>query len=832
MTPLSHFNPQGFGLPAANIIGKATEALSDSGTIIITAPPGAGKSTLLPLAFLQNMATDGNILMLEPRRIAAKQIALRMASMIDEPIGQTVGYRVRFEKKSSEKTRIEVLTEGILTRMLLADNELNGVSMVIFDEFHERNLHADLALALCRECQQILRPDLKIVIMSATIDTTTLAAQLQAPVIESTGRMFAVSTIHCPDCTPQQVAQQTAHYVREAYSHHKGDILAFLPGEAEIAKCEELLSGAFNDTIICPLYGMLSAEKQQIAIMPSPNGQRKVVLTTSIAETSLTIEGIRIVVDSGYCKTQIFDPNTGLPRLETVRISADMADQRRGRAGRMAEGVCYRLWTPATEAQLKPHRTPEIEHTDLSQLVLNLAAWGETTPQNLVWLTPPPQYAIEQARETLINIDAIDENGRITQHGEQINLLPCHPRIAQMLIEAKQPSEKALAADIAALLDARDPLPREAGADINLRIEALRRCRRDKLRDHTLERIEQTAQQYRRIIDATASNDLPDCYATGKLIASAFPERIATAHNNTNATFRMANGSIAHTANTDLLAHEEWIAIATLDACNTNGRIFWASPIAHTDLKPYTHERDNVQWDSRKGGVVAQHEVRIGKLLLSAKPLSNVERETIDNAIMQALRKEAASMLNFDEEFEQLQNRITSAAAWQPQTEWPCVETQHLMQTAAEWLLPYIGKATTIAELKKIDLAEALTYSLSYEQQNQLSAIAPTHIRVPSGSNIRLKYQPNGASPTLAVRLQECFGLAETPTVGNGKQKITMHLLSPGYKPVQITQDLHSFWNDAYFNVKKELKGRYPKHVWPDNPWEEQAIRGIKRKGE
>ena len=827
---LSNFNPQGFGLPAANIIGKASEALSTFSTIIITAPPGAGKSTLLPLAFLQKMNNGGNILMLEPRRIAARQIALRMANMIGEEVGQTVGYRVRFEKKCSEHTRINVLTEGILTRMLLSDNELSNTSMVIFDEFHERNLHADLALALCRECQQILRPDLKIVIMSATIDTTTLTTQLQAPVIESTGRMFSVSTIHCPDCPPQQIPQQVAHYVREAHSKYQGDILAFLPGEAEIAKCEEMLSNAFSNTLICPLYGMLPADKQQIAIRPSLNGQRKVVLTTSIAETSLTIEGIRIVVDSGYCKTQIFDPNTGLPRLETVRISTDMADQRRGRAGRMAEGVCYRLWTTGTEAQMKPHRTPEIEHTDLSQLMLNLAAWGETKPENLVWLTPPPRHATEQAREALANLSAIDADGRITKHGEQINLLPCHPRIAQMLLNAKQLDEKALATDIAALLDARDPLPREAGTDINLRIEALRRHRRDKLRDRAFDRIEQTAQQYRRIIGATPCNDLPNCYATGKLIASAFPERIATRHNNTNATFRMANGSIAHAANTDTLAHEDWIAIATLDANNTNGRIFWASPIAPSALELYTHEYDNVQWDSRKGGIVAQHEMRIGKLLLSAKPLSNVDRTTIDHAIMQALKKEAASMLNFDDNFEQLQNRISSATAWQPQMEWPCVETQHLMQTASEWLLPYINKATTIAELKKIDLAEALTYALGYEQQKQLTIVAPTHIKVPSGSNIKLKYQPNGASPILAVRLQECFGMAETPTVGNGKQKITMHLLSPGYKPVQITQDLHSFWNDAYYNVKKELKGRYPKHVWPDNPWEEQAVRGAKKK--
>lgn len=826
---ISNFNPQSFGLPAANIVAEASEALLLSNTIIITAPPGAGKSTLLPLAFLQNDTDNGKILMLEPRRIAARQVATRMADMLSEQVGQTVGYRIRFEKKISAQTRIEVLTEGVLTRLLQADNELEGVSMVIFDEFHERNLHADLALALCRECQQILRPDLKIVIMSATIDTTTLSTQLNAPVIESQGRMFPVQTIYCDDCQPQSIAQQTAHIIREAHKKHEGDILAFLPGEAEIRKCDELLSGALPQTVVCPLYGMLSQQQQQEAIMPNRQGLRKIVLATPIAETSLTIEGVRIVVDSGYCKMMLFDPNKGMPRLETVRISADMADQRRGRAGRITDGVCYRLWTKATDAQMKQHRTPEIELSDLAPLMLNLAAWGEMKTENLFWLTPPPHDRTEQAVQTLLALNVIDANGHITKHGLSLCQMPCHPRIAQMLLHANSDADKALAADIAALLDERDPLSREDGVDINLRIEALRRHRRDRIHDRQWNRIEQIAQQYRQMIGARLDNGAPDCYATGLLIAAAFPDRIATNHNGNAATYRLANGTIAHTAPTDTLAHEDWIAIATLDAHGTDGKIFLASPLSSSTLQQYASERDNVQWDSRSGCVVAQHEMRIGKLLLSAKPLSNIGRDVIDNVILQALKKEGASMLNFDEEFDQLRNRISSAAVWNTQSEWPNVDMEHLMQVASEWLAPYIGTATTINELKKINLSEALRYALTYEQQNALDHMAPTHIRVPSGSNIRLKYHPNGASPVLAVRLQECFGMAETPMVGNGTQRITMHLLSPGYKLVQITQDLHSFWDNAYFEVKKELKGRYPKHVWPDKPWEEQAVRGIKK---
>ncbi len=826
-----NFSPQSFGLPAYDIADQVNEQLRSYNSLIITAPPGAGKSTLLPLTMLSRVPDDKRILMLEPRRLAARQIAERMSDMLGEEVGQTVGYRIRFETRVSDRTRVEVLTEGILTRMLLSDNELKGVAMVIFDEFHERSLFADVALALCRECQQILRPDLKIVIMSATIDASLLAEKLTAPVVESAGRMFPVEILNVGDCDVKSIAAQTTHFVREAYNKESGDILAFLPGEAEIRQCEEVLRQAFPEASVHALYGQLPPSKQRAAILPSRDGRRKIVLSTPIAETSLTIEGVRIVVDSGFCRQLVFNPTSGLSHLETVRISLDMANQRAGRAGRLTEGVCYRLWSKATESRMKPNREPEIEQADLAQLVLDLAAWGETQPQNLTWLTPPPAGHIAQARELLEMLRAVDDAGRITPHGRELNALPCHPRVAQMLLMSADDQEKSLACDIAALLDERDPLGREAGTDINKRIEALRRNRQEKRGNRLFDRIEKVAAQYRSLIGAGVDNDMPDAFQTGFLIAAAYPERIASAHAGNNACFMLSNGSIAQMPHTDDLAHEAWLAVAHLDARDDRGKIFLASPLDPTDLRSLITERDNVSWNAKQGAVVMQHELRIGRLVLSAKPLHNVDRALVDEVVLQAVERDGRSLLNFSDEVEQLQNRILSLRAW-GEKDWPDFSTDALLASVRSWLHPYLGKATTTSDLKKINLREALFYMLSYEQQQSLATLAPEQLRVPSGSRIRLSYSANGAPPVLAVRLQELFGLAETPTVCAGRQRVLLHLLSPGYKPVQITQDLRSFWENTYFEVRKELKSRYPKHVWPDDPWNEPATNRTKRRSQ
>ena len=814
----------------AEIIDTTRRHLSEGNTLIVTAPAGAGKSTLLPLTWLdQPEFAGGRILMLEPRRLAARTIAMRMADMLGEDVGRTVGYRIRFETRVSPSTRIEILTEGILTRMLQSDNSLEGVAAVVFDEFHERSLHADLAMALCRECQQVLRPDLRIIVMSATLDVSGLSQLLGAPVVESRGRQYPVSVIHTDNCDPFSIAQQTAGTVIRAWREQQGDILAFLPGEAEISRCEEALRRALPDAAIHPLYGMLPHHRQCAAIVPDRAGRRKVVLATSIAETSLTIEGITTVVDCGFGRLQRFDPDTGLSRLETVPVSLDMADQRAGRAGRLRPGVCYRMWTLATESRMVQHRKPEIEYADLAPLVLDLALWGETDALRLTWLTPPPKPQLAQASELLRQLDAIADDGRITPHGRALAALPCHPRIAQMLVSAGPLGLLPLATDVAALLDERDPLPREAGIDINLRIDALRSNRAHAKGNRALDRIEKTASQYRSIVRCQADNEPFDSYDTGMLLVQAYPERIASARPGNNAQFQLSNGHLAMASHTDALAHEPWLAVAGINAREGMGRIFMASPLNPKDLRPMVRTRDNVSWSARRGGLTAQQELRIGSIVLQAKPIHNLPPMVVAEAVCAAVEREGASLLNFSPAVEQWQNRVLSLRAWHG-TDWPDVSTPALVATCRQWLMPYVDDIRTPEALRKLDILEPLLYHLTFDQRRLLDHLAPTHVQVPSGSRIALAYRPTGEPPILAVRLQEVFGLAQTPTVDEGRHSVLMHLLSPGFKPVQITSDLRSFWDNAYFEVKKELKARYPKHVWPDKPWEEPATRGPKRR--
>ena len=556
------FDPFKIDLPVTEIIPQVRKYLSEQNTLIVNAPPGAGKSTLLPLALLEQDWLHGkNIIMLEPRRLAAKTIAARMASLLDEEVGQTIGYRIRFESRISSKTKIEVVTEGILTRMLHHDNALENVALVIFDEFHERSLHADLAMALCREAQQVLRPDLRIMVMSATLNMPQLTALLKAPVAESKGKQYPVEIIYTNDSDEMLLPELTARTVMKAAKENEGDVLVFLPGEGEIRKCEELLKGSLDNFSIHPLYGQLSQQEQLLAIMPNKFGKRKVVLATSIAETSLTIEGIRIVVDTGFARTSRFDPKSGLSRLETIRISKDSADQRAGRAGRLSSGVCYRMWTMATHNRLTEHRVPEIMEADLTSLVLDMAQWGVSDIQQLTWLTPPPKASVNQATETLEEIGAI-EKGKITTHGKQIHSLACHPRIAHMLLMAKEIPMKQLATDIAAVLEERDPLPRESGIDLNLRIEALRRARNNNPTGNKFGRIEKVAASYRKMLNLGLNNGPIDPFDTGLLLAYAYPERIAFARPGNNAQFQLANGKYAAAGHKDDLAHQPWLAVA------------------------------------------------------------------------------------------------------------------------------------------------------------------------------------------------------------------------------------------------------------------------------
>ena len=889
-------------LPASQIAVGVNEALHTNSSLVVTAPPGAGKSTLLPLTILSSLDEGEKILMLEPRRLAARQIAERMAQMLGEQVGETVGYRVRFESRVSKRTRIEVLTEGILTRMIVDDATLDGVSVVIFDEFHERSINSDLALALTRQAQQIIRPDLKVVIMSATIDASNICAALQAPLIESEGRMFPVELHYADkDTDPRDIAAATASTTIEAYKKYEGDILVFLPGQAEIERCYELLSKSQHLTIsphqhlttttsqhlntsggalvssapttsqhlntttsqhltIHPLYGNLSPEDQRRAIAPSAPGERKIVIATPIAETSITIEGVRVVIDAGLCRQVVFDARTGLSHLETVRISMDMATQRMGRAGRVAEGVCYRLWTKASEHLMAEQRKPEIEEADLAPMVLDTAAFGESDAEALPWLTMPPRAGVFKAKELLTALGAIDENGNITSIGKRMATLPCHPRIARMILattnlttstpqgvhlsqvhqqhlttSTSHHNNTTLACDIAALLEEKDPLSETGGTDLTLRLSALRAARRKKQLGRW-QRIAKIAAEYRRMAHTDEDNRDPAPMEVGLLVAYAYPERIAHSTNSIGG-YRLASGANVQLDATDQQSAHSWLAIASLySAPGTTGRVFLAAPIAPEDLeKEFVKEVDNIAWDTKQGSVVMQREQRIGKLMLSQKPIHDADNERLKGIVCEAMKKDGLTMMAWSEKaVEQVQRRVAQVVTWHPELALPDVSTEYLLSTAADWLPFYLEEGgrvkTSVQELRKLNLAEIIWNILPYEAQLEVDRLAPTHIEVSTGSHIRIDYRSGAEAPVLSVRLQECFGMERTPCVDDGRQPLLMELLSPGFKPVQLTQDLASFWQGTYFEVRKELRRRYPKHYWPENPLEAEAVRGVKRK--
>jgi ATP-dependent helicase HrpB len=827
---MSLFDPYTIDLPITEVIPEVKKVLVRENTLIVNAPPGAGKSTLLPLALMNEPWLAGKkIIMLEPRRLATKAVATRMADLLGEQVAQSVGYRIRFENRTSKQTQIEVVTEGILTRMIHSDNSLEGVGLVIFDEFHERSIHADVAMALCRETQQILRPDLRIMVMSATLDMPQLTKLLNAQAIQSQGKQYPVEVVYTGETDEFLLPEMTARTILKAVREKEGDVLAFFPGQGEIKKCEELLKRELRDFAIHPLYGQLTPSQQHSAIVPNKQDKRKIVLATSIAETSLTIEGIKIVVDTGFGRTSRFDPNSGLSRLETVKISKDSADQRAGRAGRLSPGTCYRMWSKNIHESLSDHRSPEILEADLAPLLLDMAQWGIIDIQQLTWLTVPPKGTLAQASDTLHQVEAL-ENGKITAHGKKIHELPCHPRIAHMLLWAEERDVVPLATDIAAILEEKDPLPKEAGIDINLRIEALRRFRRNDGQGNVLGRIEKIASSYRKLFDVEADNGKFDAFETGILLAHAYPERIAYARPGNNAQFQLSNGKLAQASHRDDLAHEAWLAIAHVDARQGMGKIFMASPLNPKDLMPLVKETEIISWDTQKGGLIATRDLRIGSIVLQSKALPDPDESYRVQAICNAIKKEGESLLNFDEDTQEWQSRVMSLRKWRPLENWPDVSTVALLMNSETWLGPYLNHIKRADELKKLNLKEILHNSLDWDKQGALEKLAPTRIKVPTDSLIKIQYAMNGAQPVLAVRLQEVFGMQDTPFINEGKTAVIMHLLSPGYKPVQITSDLRSFWNNTYFEVKKELKSRYPKHSWPEDPLKAEAVRGVKKK--
>ena len=815
-------------------------ALAAHPLVVVQAPPGAGKSTALPLALLgEDWLAGQGIVMLQPRRVAARAVAARLAEGLGQAVGETVGYRVRFEARVSGRTRLEVVTEGILTRRLQRDPELAGVGLVILDEFHERSLNADLALALLREVQGALRDDLRVLIMSATLDPD-LPARLGAPLVESVGRAYPVEVRYLPADPVGRVEDLVTRKVRQALADDEGDVLAFLPGVREIRAAAAALADV--DAAVLPLYGDLGVAEQRRALLPDPDGRRKVVLATSIAETSLTIAGVRVVVDGGQSRTQTFDPASGLSRMVTGRVTRDSAAQRAGRAGRTAPGVAYRLWSERTHPLLPPARPPEVLEADLAPLTLELAAWGAPDPAALAWLDAPPAPRVETARRVLRDLEAVDDAGRVTPEGQRLLEFPTHPRLAHLLTGGAARGLGPLAADLAAVLEERDPLPPGSGADLSERVEALRAWRRgERGRGDVavLERIERLSRQWRGLLRVRPDDAPSEPFDVGALIARAYPERVALARElqpgGVRGRFLLAGGQGVILPEGDALAGVRTLAVAHLDARpsgqGAEGRIYLAAPLDPAALDDRAVWAESVRWDPRSGTLLAQRERRVGALVLEARPLQDSSAGARTQALAGAVRSEGLHLLTFSPAAAALRARVGSLRHWRSAEGWPDLSDAALLDTLEEWLGPVLGTARTREDLGRIDLLPALQAQLPWPLPQQLDDLAPTHLTVPTGSRIRLEYRADGSPPILAVKLQELFGLADTPAVNGGRTPVLLHLLSPAGRPVQVTQDLRSFWNSSYFEVRRDLRGRYPRHPWPDDPWTHAPVKGVKRRG-
>jgi len=803
---------------------------------LLTASPGAGKTTGVPPALLAaQWQTGKKLLLLEPRRLAARAAAHRMALSLGQPVGGIVGYRTRLDTKVGPTTRIEVVTEGILSRLLLQDPSLADYGIVIFDEFHERSLQADTGLALCLESQRLFRPDLRLLVMSATLESGPISELLGgAPVLVCDGRLFPVETRYRD--LPLNGRLETAVFqtIRRSLAQDRGSLLVFLPGMAEIRRVERLLQDAHLDPgiRIAPLHGDLPQAAQDDAIAPCEPGTRKVVLATSIAETSLTIDGVRVVIDAGLSRIPRFDPRTGLTGLDTVRVTQDSADQRRGRAGRLEPGICYRLWSEKEHGSLAARKPPEILDADLAPLILELAEWGVNDTSELRWLTAPPPAAIAQARDLLTRLEALDPAGAITLHGRSMAGLAMHPRLAHMLLKADLLELTDLACDIAALLGERDIVRTPAGrrqADLRLRLDVLwghDRLRGEATADQAAcRRVNHTADLYRRQRPSASKPHRGvsrNAASAGLLLAYAYPDRIAQRQPNVEARYLLANGRGALFPNPDPLASEPYLVIAGLDAGTQWARIDLAAPVTQNDIETLCAGRideiKDVDWDERTGSVRAVRRRRFGALTLSEHALSNPDPSMIARALSLGIRRAGLSTLAWTPELRQWQARVRLLKTVDgPDAHWPDLSDSTLLETLDEWLEPFLAGITTLERVTRMDLAPVLQARLSRDQQQQLERRAPTHLTVPSGSRIRLDYDQQ-EGPVLAVRLQEMFGCTNTPRVADGKVPVLLHLLSPAKRPVQVTKDLAGFWSNTYRDVRKDLRGRYPKHHWPDNP--------------
>ncbi|TNZ02139.1 ATP-dependent helicase HrpB [Vibrio parahaemolyticus] len=814
-------------LPIEAVMPQLLTAVKHQHQVILKAAPGAGKSTYFPLQLIQNQVVTGKVIMLEPRRLAARNIARYLAEQLGEQVGQRVGYRVRGETKVSASTQLEIVTEGVMTRMIQNDPELDGVDLLIFDEFHERSIHADTALALSLEVQEALRDDLKLVVMSATLDQEALQSLLpEACYIESEGRSFAVETRYAPLTANDHLSTVMAKNIESLMNKESGSLLAFLPGVAAIKQVQERLSHLPDDVEVCPLYGQLSFTEQQKAISPAEKGKRKVVLATNIAETSLTIEGIRLVVDSGLERVARFDLKNGLTRLEQTRIAQSSAIQRAGRAGRIEEGICVRLYSESQLKQQPQVPQPEILHSDLASLVIELAFWGTTDIHELKWLDIPSAAALQQAKQLLFSLGLITEQGQLTAEGKQAHDLGVEPRAAAMLIKSQSHSDKMVNVALAAVA-----LIEEPERNVTNIAHSLHRWLSGSHPKKSL--LLKRAQSLAHKLDTTFSLREVDEDALPLVLSLAFPDRIAQQRANQFGRFALANGHGAECRPDDMLGGCEYlVAIDLMRSHSNSSQIHLACEldvnILQTTFDSLFSTEEVVDWDEKKGRLVAEKQRKLGQLVIERVSLPNPGKEKMTQALLTYVRRQGLSSLNWTPAAESLLERIRCAVDWLPEQAWPMFDEASLLDSLDEWLEPYMTSVASVKDLSKINLVEALNARLGWPLNQHLDEWLPEHYQLPTGTKKRIRYQ-HGHEPVLSVRMQEVFGESTSPTVAIGRKRLVLELLSPAQRPLQVTSDLAAFWNGSYKDVQKEMKGRYPKHVWPDDPANHVATTKTKR---
>lgn len=808
-------------LPVEAVLPSLAESLSRRPSAVLVAEPGAGKTTRVPLSLLRApWLGHRSILMLEPRRLAARRAAEYMSRQLGEPVGMTVGYRIRGDVRVGRETRIEIVTEGILTRMLLAEQDLPNVGLVIFDEYHERSIHADVGLALTLDIQKHLRPDLKVLVMSATIDAAAVSAILgDAPVIRSEGRVYPVATVYAQRRTDEHLDARVADTVRSAIANHEGDVLVFLPGIREIRRTDEALaSRRLPDGVrVHQLYGDAGLQNQLAALAPAQDGIRKVILSTSIAETSLTIDGVRVVVDAGLARTVRFEPRRGMTGLVTVPVSKAAADQRRGRAGRQAPGACYRLWTEAEHSSLPDFPTPEIKATDLAHLALDLARWGDPLGAGLRFLDPPPPAHLQQARELLMSLGAVDQRGALTSHGRAMDVLPIHPRLSHMILKGQERGVGATACLLAAILEERDALAGRGDVDIGLeaRWHAVTGGRAERgLR----ERIQE---QFERLCETAGVDERrTDDRHVGSLLGLAYPDRIGRRRGESG-TYQLMGGAIATIPKSSTFAKHEFLAFGDVDGAGTAVKAYLAAPLDQSEVEAIFDgqwmEEDEIRWNAPTSSVLARRVRKVGSLVLEERPIE-ARGERVSAAMAEGIRSLGLGALPWDSAAKGLVDR----SEWLRRggfasEDWPDLSEDRLLDDLPAWLTPFLDGIWKREQLARLDLTEILRSRFTHRQLAELDKLAPSHIAVPSGSRIALDYRP-GETPALSVKLQEMFGETKTPSIAGGRVPLVVHLLSPARRPLAVTQDLPSFWKNTYPKIRVQMRADYPKHPWPEDP--------------